>query len=262
MLINNQVPISDPFTITNATLFPSNEGSLSWQYILYLIGGSDNNGNTFNGGATYTLNTSSQMGDNIFNADVLQNVNCEVYENEFAGRLELCNGSFLYYNTFQTKVSKVDFTTILGCDVVGNVDRLLNCEFIRTGANRDTFGGKLEWCTNILAKDISIDNDFIGNNFFSINSTNANCKVGYIMGISNHNSEYGFDNCIITGTTSASLFGNFNLECKITGKTIDEASYPELFEPSYIKTIYKKPNGEVWYRWLDNSNVWQFTQII
>jgi hypothetical protein len=259
--INAQTPITDPNTITNATLVPTNEGSLSWQFMLYLIGGVDNNGNTFNGGATYTLNTSSQMGDNIFNADVLQNVNCEVYENEFAGRLELCNGSFLYYNTFQTKVSKVDFTTMVGCDVVGNVDRLLNCVFIRTGTNRNTFGGRLEWCVSILAKDITIDNDFVGNNFFSIVNTTANCKVGYIIGISNHNSEYGFDSCTITGTTSASVFGNFNLECKITGKTIDEASYPELFNANYAKRVFKGSDGNIYYTYF-NGLTYVINQII
>jgi hypothetical protein len=28
------------------------------------------------------------------------------------------------------------------------------------------------------------------------------------------------------------------------------------------KTIYKKPDGSIWYRWLDNSNTWQFEEII
>ena len=103
---------------------------------------------------------------------------------------------------------------------------------------------------------------FQGVNNITWENTDANCEVEDINGVTNYSTKFGFKDCTITGTTSSDYFSNITINCLVDSKTIDQSIYPELFDRTYHKTIYKKPNGDTFYRYLDNSNVWVYTQII
>lgn len=236
---------------------------MPYEFIRYGIGASYVE-DTATISGNFELNTGTQIeGTTTIGGDVVQNSNIEVVNSQITGTIQLCNGAIVSNSTFGQDVNKLIETTFLDTDVVGHVNRLVNCSFLPNGATRNTFGGQLRWCTSFFAFGVTIAGDCGGMTFVSmINNTTVNCNIGDINGLSHNGNNYGFDNCTIQGNSSASTFGNFRVECKVSNKTITELLYPELFNVNYVKTIYKKPNGEVWYYYIDNSNTFIYTQIV
>lgn len=244
--------------VTDDTLgdqyFPTTGGKLKMETLVELlisIFGSASGGN--------------QRPDNVtIGGDDIDNVNTNLNDVTVAGTFQLNTTCIVAESTFGEHVNKMVITNIWKTDIVGHVDRLIDCQLLPgTGMTRNTFGGKVEWCSHLFVSGFNCVGDVVGVYQLMVqNNSTCNCKFQYINGTSNHAQEFGFDACTITGNSSSSTFGNNRVTTKLISKTIAETDYPELFNKSIETTIYAKPNGEIWYRWFDNSNVIQFTQIV
>lgn len=215
----------------------------------------------FNG--VFSQNANNFMASTSVGGDFSQNINLNVADCNITGNVISCQTGTWTESTFGENVNNIVSTNIWATDVAGRIEALIDCYLLPgTGITRNTFDGKLEWCSHFLVKGFNCVGDVVGIYQITVNNSTCNCKFQYINGTSNHAEKFGFDACTITGNSSSSTFANNRITTKLSGKIITETSYPELFHENIETTIYSKPNDEKWYRWLDDSNVWQFTQIV
>jgi len=228
----------------------------------YFAGDFTKNDNNNFLGADITGNVSGNSGCDSSNLIVggymASNVKLEATDVTVTGNLDNNTNCIWNNTTFGENANKCTEVNFNNSSVADRVSRIVNSTILTT-----TLGGRLFWCENIELFTSEIDGDVNGLNSLTIVDSEANCILENIKGISQNSSTGSrFDTCTITGTDVSSIFGNIFLTAYVNGKTITELLYPELFDPSYCKTIYQKPNGTVWYTWLDNSNVAQFTEIV
>lgn len=201
--------------------------------------------------------TGIKISDSVFGGQITQMINVDVTECTITGKSDYCTTGTWTNTTFGEQVNKCIGTNFHASNIAGRIDRLISSAILTSNV-----GGRLFWCQNLALFTSDIIGGMQGVNNLTWENTDANCEVQHIQGVSMFDSKLGFVGCTITGTLAASVFGNIKVECLVQGKTIDQAAYPELFNETYTKIIYKKPNGDIFYRYLDNSNVWVYTQIV
>ena len=227
----------------------------------YILGGLVQNtgnilfGSTVNG--SFNQNSNNNISGSIIEGSFAQNANIEITDCTIVGDVDFATSSTWNNTTFGENVTKCVEVNFNNSSVGNRIDRLINCTILTSNV-----GGRLYWCQNLAIFNSDIVGGFQGVNNITWENTDANCEVEDINGVTNYSTKFGFKDCTITGTTSSDYFSNITINCLVDSKTIDQSIYPELFDRTYHKTIYKKPNGDTFYRYLDNSNVWVYTQII
>ncbi len=201
--------------------------------------------------------TGIKISDSIFSGQITQMTNVDATGCTIAGTSDYCTTGTWTNTTFGEQVNKCLGTNFNASSIGGRIDRLIGSAILTSNV-----GGRLFWCQNLALFTSDIVGGMQGVNNLTWEGTDANCEIKVIQGMTMFDSQSGFEGCTITGTLAASVFGNIKVECLVQGKTIDQAAYPELFNETYTKIIYKKPNGDIFYRYLDNSNVWVYTQIV
>lgn len=204
-----------------------------------------------------SLSTGVKIYGATFGGNITQMINVDVTECTITGKSDYCTTGTWTNSTFGEQVNKCIGTNFSNSTIGGRVDRIINCAILT-----DTIIDRLYWCQDVAMFHTYVNGYAQGLNQLTLTSVHSDCNVKHIQGVSMFDSKSGFVGCTITGTSAASVFGHIKVECLVQGKTIDQATYPELFNETYTKTIYKKPNGTIWYTWLDNSNVAQFTEIL
>lgn len=210
-------------------------------------------------------NTGNSFFASTFDDDVVQNTNCiisastvagafqqntnlDIQNCEFNGRVEYGTTGSWGSSTFGGNMNKVIGTNFDSTSVGTVVDRLINCAF-RT----DTFVNRLYWCQQTYVYNSYVEGEFKGVNSISITSLHADCGIRDIQGISNESGEIGFDNVNIDASSSSDKFEKIKVECKVSNKTIDEATYPELFNTDYMKTIFKGSDGNIYFSYFNGT---------
>lgn len=200
---------------------------------------------------------------NDFKGDITQMINMDVTNCVLENESNYCTSSSWGNTQFGEKVNKSLLTNFSFAEVGGRIDRLVNCVVLGAEGIPTTISGRLFWSQNLFIDDnVQIAGSVQGVNNLSIVSTTANCHIEKITGVTMFDASYGFLGCTIIGTNGASVFGAMRVDCLVSGKIIDQTTYTELFDVSFVKTVYAKPNGTVWYTWLDDSNVAQFKEIV
>jgi hypothetical protein len=208
----------------------------------------------FNG--EVTQNTGNVVLASNFNGEFSQNFELRIIECVFDSIL-IYSGEGSWSNSiFHSAVNKVVSTNFNNTEVDGLIDRIF-----QSGYLYDTIQGRLYWCVGIYMYGCNIDGDFSGVNECAWVQTRSNCNVETINGISHQSEKIGFKDCTITGTSGSSDFGNIRIDCLVESKIISEALYPELFDTSYAKTIFKGSNGSVYYTYY-NGLTYVINEII
>ena len=208
----------------------------------------------FNGAVTQ--NTGNTILASNFGGEFVQNFELEIIECVFDSLLQYSGEGSWSNSIFHSAVNKVVSTNFNYTEVDGLIDRIF-----QSGYLYDTIQGRLYWCVGIYMYACNIDGDFTGVNECAWVQTRSNCNVETINGISHQSEKIGFKDCTITGTSSSSDFGNIRIDCLVESKIISEALYPELFDTSYAKTIFKGSNGNVYYTYF-NGLTYVINEII
>jgi len=207
--------------------------------------GQEYGNNVFSGEFVISNTSSSSFYNNTFSGNVNNNTfSGEVYNNTFSG--EVYNNTFsgyVYDNTFSGAVSTNTFSgQVNNNPFSGNV-------------NRNTFSGEVY--NNTFSGEVYY-NTFSGNvnnNPFS-GDVNSNTFSGQV----NNNPFSGdVNNNTFSGQVSNNTFTYTGQLIYVTivddlqSKTIDDATYPFLFNTDYKKEILKASNGNNYIRYFDGT---------
>lgn len=209
----------------------------------------------FSGAVTQTSNVN--FSSTTVAGDVEEINTLTISECTFAGNLNTSSIGTWASSTFAgSHVKEATKCGFNGTYVGGLIDRIHSCT-----SSGDSIYGVYYWSNNVFSGGSVVRGDIRGVNNIVIDTTESNCHLKSITGVSSADGRIGFDNCEIVGTSGSSNFGNITITCLIPAKTIDEATYPELFDLTFHKTIYAKPDGTIAYWWLDNADGIQITDI-
>jgi len=191
-------------------------------------------------------NTNNNISGSTIEGDFAQNSSVEITDCTIAEGVSFSNSCTWYGTAFGEDVMKCVEVGFDNSSVGGTIDRLINCEILTSNV-----GGRLYWCQSLTLYKSDVVGGFQGVNNITWSNTYANCEVENINGVTNSSLKFGFKDCTITGTTSSDYFSNITVNCLVDGKTIDQATYPELFDSTYHKTIFKSSTGDTYYRYFD-----------
>ncbi len=239
----------------------------NWLGDFYSVGagfGQEYANNVFSGEFVISNNSSASFYNNNFSGNVFTSTfSGVVYNNTFSG--EVNNNTFsgnVSNNTFSGYVNNNTFSGYVYSNTFsGNV---YNNTFSGE-VNNNTFSGYVN--SNTFSGDVS-NNNFSGdvyNNTFSGN-VNSNTFSGYVY--SNTFSGYVYSNTFSGGDVSNNTFsGNVNsntftytgnlqyvtIADDLQSKTIDDTTYPFLFNTDYKKEILKASNSNNYIRYFDGT---------
>jgi len=179
-----------------------------------------------------------------FGGGIQQMINIDITNCQITGSSDYCTTGSWSNTTFAEQVNKCIGTNFNNSAIGDRIDRLINCAILTV-----TVGGRLYWCASIALNTSDIAGYFQGVNNLTWSGTDVvNASVAAINGITMFDSKCGFKDCTITGTTNADVFGgNLRLDCLVDTKTIDIATYPELFNTDYSKRIYKGSDDKIYF---------------
>jgi hypothetical protein len=192
--------------------------------------------NTFSGGNVYNNTFSGKVYNNPFSGDVYSNTfSGEVYNNTFSGGVNsntfsdnVYNNPFsgdVYSNTFSGEVYNNTFSGDVNSNTFSGI------------VTSNTFSGQV---SNNTFSDEVYDNTFSGNVYYNT-----------------------FSNDVIINTFSGEVYNNtftytgqlkyVTIVDDLQSKTIDDATYPFLFNTDYKKEILKASNGNNYIRYFDGT---------
>ena len=192
-----------------------------------------------------------------FDGHVSQMTNMQIEDCEVTGSTDYCTSSSWSNTTFGENVNKVLASNFSNSSIGDRVDRLFNTAVLNT-----TIGKRFYWNQNLAVFNSIIDGNAQGLMQHTIAVDTINCNIENITGVTMFDSHYGFSNCKIDGNSISSTFGNITMQTMVSSKRISETDYPILFDTEVHKTIYKKPNGSIWFYYIDNSNAIVYTEIL
>jgi hypothetical protein len=220
----------------------------NWLGDFYSIGallGQEYGNNVFSGEFVFSNNSSSLFYNNTFSGNVNGNTfSGEVYSNTFSG--EVYNNTFsgnVYNNTFSGEVNSNTFSGEVYSNTFNN--NVYNNTF-SGNVNNNTFSGNVNG--NTFSGEV-YSNTFSGevyNNTFS-GYVNSNTFSGDVN--NNPFSGYVYSN---TFTYTGQLI-YVTIVDDLQSKTIDDATYPFLFNTDYKKEILKASNGNNYIRYFDGT---------
>jgi hypothetical protein len=220
----------------------------NWLGDFYSIGalfGQEYGNNVFSGEFVFSNNSSSLFYNNTFSGNVNGNTfSGEVYSNTFSG--EVYNNTFsgnVYNNTFSGEVNSNTFSGEVYSNTFNN--NVYNNTF-SGNVNNNTFSGNVNG--NTFSGEV-YSNTFSGNvynNTFS-GYVNSNTFSGDVN--NNPFSGYVYNN---TFTYTGQLI-YVTIVDDLQSKTIDDATYPFLFNTDYKKELLKASNGNNYIRYFDGT---------
>jgi len=192
--------------------------------------------NTFSGGSVSNNTFSGEVNNNTFSGEVTSNTfSGEVFNNTFSGQVS--NNTFsgnVYDNTFSGDVTSNTFS--------GDV-------------NSNTFSGYVNNNTFSNAVNSNTFSGYVNNNTFS-GSVYSNTFSGEVI---NNTFSGQVSSNTFSGTVNSNTFTHTNPLQYVTivddlqSKTIDDATYPFLFNTDYKKEILKASNGNNYIRYFDGT---------
>lgn len=203
----------------------------------------------------FSQNSNNLIENSRIDGNALQNTTMDIDMTVIRGNMEFCQASAISNSTFGDDVAKLTNSNVSNSTILGQVDRCVNSAVLRS-----TIGGEYYWCNGTAMSDSDIDSSFRGVNFVAWDSTDANCIVENIVGMASVSFATGFRSCTITGLSKSSKFQEITLQTSVSGKTIDEATYPELFQV-YPKTIFKGSDDKIYYSYF-NGSTYVITEIL
>jgi len=206
-----------------------------------------------------------EYGNNVFSGEfVISNTSSAVfYSNTFSGFVSSNTFSgVVYNNTFSGEVNNNPFSgNVYDNTFSGNVN---NNQFSGGNVNSNTFSNDVN--SNTFSNDVysnTFSND-VNNNTFS-GYVNNNTFSGYVYsntfsGNVNNNTFSGYvNNNTFSGNVNSNTFTYTGQLIYVTivddlqSKTIDDATYPFLFNTDYKKEILKASNGNNYIRYFDGT---------
>jgi len=201
--------------------------------------------------------SSSIFARSQFAGHVIQMSNMNIEDCGVTGSTDYCTSSSWSNTTFGENVNKV-LGSSFGNSSIG--DRLYG--IINVAVFNTTIGKRFYWNQDLNVYNTEVDGNLQGLNQLTLNTDTVNCNIENITGVSMFDSKFGFANCKIDGTSISSTFGNITVQTLVSGKRITEADYPILFDTEVHKTIFKRPDGSIWFYYIDNSNAFVYTEIL
>jgi hypothetical protein len=201
--------------------------------------------------------SSSIFFESSFADDVIQMTNMQIEDCEVTGSTDYCTSSSWSNTTFGENVNAVLASNFSNSSVGDRIGGLIGSTILTSN-----IGKRLFWCNSITIFNSNIDGNAQGLNQHTLTYDTINCNIQDITGITMFNSEFGFSNCKIDGNSISSTFGNITVQTLVLSKRINETDYPILFNQSVHKTIYKKPNGSIWFYYIDDTNTFIYTEIL
>jgi len=174
------------------------------------------NNNTFSG-EVYNNTFSNDVINNTFSGEVSNNTIDNVSNNTFSGEV--------YNNTFSGNVNNNTFSGDVGDNTFSN------------DVNNNTFSGEVY--SNTFSGEVyrNTFSGYVNGNTFS-NDVNNNTFSGYV-----YNNTFTYTGQLIYVTIADDL----------QSKTIDDATYPFLFNTDYKKELLKASNGNNYIRYFDGT---------
>ena len=170
-----------------------------------------------------------EYGNNVFNGSMVvsNKTSTLFYSNTFSGGV--------YSNTFSGNVHSNTFSK----DVSSNTfSGYVSSNTFSGGVYSNTFSGDVY--SNTFSGDVSSNtfSGYVRNNTFSGDVQN-NTFSGYVR-----NNTFTF----------TSFLSYSDMTGVISNKTIDETTYPFLFNPNYEKKIFQASDGNIYARYFDGTN--------
>jgi hypothetical protein len=195
----------------------------------------------------FAQNSNNIINGSIFHGAVRQNTTMQITNNIIGGSMDYCQASSIYNSVLSGNIAKLTNSNIASSFIGGQIDRVVNAAILT-----DTISGKLYWCSDVAIENSNIAGDISGVKQLIINQTQVNCNIENVTGISNQTSSTGFEQCIINGNNSSSILQYINVQTIVSGKTIDEATYPILFDAT-SKTIFRGSDNKVYFSYFNGS---------
>jgi hypothetical protein len=242
----------------------------NWLGDFYSMGallGQEYGNNVFSGNLVISNTSSSLFYNNTFSGNVNNNTfsGGEVYNNTFSGYVN--NNTFsgeVYYNTFSG--GNVSNNTFSGNVSNNTFSGIVNDNTFSGGdVNDNTFSGEVG--NNTFSGNVN-NNTFSGgnvyNNTFSGNvNTNTFSGNVYYNTFSGNVNDNTFSGQVSSNTFSGYVYNNtftytgqliyVTIVDDLQSKTIDDATYPFLFNTDYKKEILKASNGNNYIRYFDGT---------
>ncbi|MBP9739737.1 MAG: hypothetical protein KBD28_03550 [Chitinophagaceae bacterium] len=212
--------------------------------------------NTFSDNVNNT--TFGYVNNNTFNGEVSNNTFGNVHNNTISGNVYSNTFDNVYNNTFSGDVSNNTFGYVHNNTISGNVysntfDNVYNNTFSGDVSN-NTFGYV---SSNTFNGDVSNNtfSDDVYNNTFSGDVSNN--TFGYVSsntfnGDVSNNTFSGYVNS--NTFTYTGILQYVTIADDLQSKTIDDVTYPFLFNTNYKKEILQASNGNTYARYFDGTN--------
>ena len=245
----------------------------NWLGDFYSIGallGQEYANNVFSGEFVISNTSSALFYNNTFSGSVTNNTFGEVYSNTFSGSVN--NNTFsgkVYNNTFSDNVFNNTFSGYVYSNTFsGNVNNNTFSGYVNT----NTFSGYVN--TNTFSGDVfsnTFSGDVFNNTFGNVynNTFSGEVNSNAFSGIVNNNTFSGdvnsntFSGSVTNNTFSGYVNNNIftytgylryvTIEDDLQNKTIDDTTYPFLFNTNYKTEILKASNGNNYIRYFDGT---------
>ena len=205
----------------------------------------------------YNNTFSGEVYNNTFSGDVNSNTfSGEVYNNTFSGDVNsnTFSGGYVYNNTFSGNVNRNTFSSKVYNNTFSGY--VYNNTFIGYVYN-NTFSGYVS--TNRFIGGDVYSNTFSG--YIFNNTFNGYVIVNTFSGDVSHNTFSGnvytstFSGNVNTNTfTYAGFLKYVTIADALQSKTINDVTYPFLFNTNYKKEILQASNGSNYIRYFDGTN--------
>lgn len=192
-----------------------------------------------------------------FDGHVSQMSNMQIEDCEVTGSTDYCTSSSWSNTKFGENVNMVLASNFSNSNVGDRLGGIINVAVLNT-----TIGKRFFWNQDLNVFNTEVDGNLQGLNQLTLNTDTVNCNIENITGVSMFVTKFGFANCKIDGNSISSTFGNITVQTLVSGKRINETDYPILFDTEVHKTIFKRPDGSIWFYYIDNSNAIVYTEIL